>query len=187
MQPTFAYGAYPVLTTKRLELCEPSTNHAADVFAFKSDPEVQVYNGVTHGALADTLRGIEHARRLYAQKKEITWALKLQESQRVVGGVSVFAWEAYHRWAQLGYDLARDCWGQGLPQEAIREVLRFGFEDMALRRMEIWTAAVNVRSLRLAERLGFRREGTLRRRNLEDDGTLSDSAVFGLLREEWQR
>ena len=57
---------------------------------------------------------------------------------------------------------------------------------MALNRMEIWTSTANVRSLRLAERLGFVRDGTLRSRTLEDDGKFYDGAVFGLLRGDWR-
>ena len=77
-------------------------------------------------------------------------------------------WDRYHQRAEIGYGLAKDCWGLGLAQEAIRAVLRFGFEKMALNRIEIWTSAANLRSLRLAERLGFRRDGSLRDRILEE-------------------
>jgi [ribosomal protein S5]-alanine N-acetyltransferase len=187
VQPSFAFGDFPRLTTERLELCEPDSRHAADVFLFKRDPEVQLYNGVPHRALDDTLRSIATAQELYRQKKEVTWSLRMTASQRVVGGVSVFDWDTYHRRAQLGYDLARDCWGKGLAQEAIRAILRFAFECMALHRMEIWTSSANLRSLRLAERLGFQRDGTLRRRILEDDGQFHDGTIWGLLREDWQR
>ena len=63
----------------------------------------------------------------------------------------------------------------------------FGFEQMALNRIEIWTSVANLRSLRLAERLGFTRDGSLRRRILEDDGHFYDCAVYGLLRDDWSR
>lgn len=68
--------------------------------------------------------------------------------------------------------------------EAMRAVIGFGFENMALNRLEIWTSSANVRSLRLAERLGFTREGTLRKRILEDDGMFHDGTLWGLLRSE---
>ncbi len=67
----------------------------------------------------------------------------------------------------------------------IRAVLRFAFEQMALNRVEVWTSAANQRSLRLARRLGFTLDGTLRKRVLEDDGQFHDCAIFGLVREDW--
>ena len=52
---------------------------------------------------------------------------------------------------------------------------------MQLHRIQAHTIADNHRSVRLLERLGFRREGTLREYSLEDDLTFHDSAVYGLL------
>mgnify|MGYP003792122115 CR=1 FL=1 len=57
---------------------------------------------------------------------------------------------------------------------------------MNLNRIEIWTAAENTRSIRLAERLGFTRDGLSRRRILEDDGTFRDGTIYGLLRSDWR-
>jgi [ribosomal protein S5]-alanine N-acetyltransferase len=187
MQPSFDFGEFPVLTAERVELCEYDATFAADIFVFRADPEVQLYNSVPHETLDDTLRFIAEERQAYRLKKECIWALRLRDSRRVVGSVSIFDWDRYHRRAQIGYDLAKDCWGLGLAQEALREVLRFGFERMALHRIEIWTSTANARSLRLAERLGFTREATLRKRILEDDGLFHDAALFGLLESEWPK
>ncbi len=53
--------------------------------------------------------------------------------------------------------------------------------DVAL--LDIGLPGINVASVRVAEKAGFRREGTLRRAGLEDDG-LHDLAVFSLLDDE---
>ncbi|GAY10370.1 hypothetical protein TOK_4730 [Pseudonocardia sp. N23] len=50
-------------------------------------------------------------------------------------------------------------------------VLDFGFDRMALQRIEIWTESANVRSVRMAARRGFVHEGTLRGYVREDDGS----------------
>jgi [ribosomal protein S5]-alanine N-acetyltransferase len=181
----FDFAEFPVLGTARLELCEYDVGYAEDIFVIRGDAEVQLYNSVPHATVQDTIEFIEFERAEYRAKKEIIWAVKWRESQRIVGSVSVFDWNRYHRRAQMGYDLAKAYWGMGIAQEAICAVLHFAFERMALNRMEIWTSAANVRSLRLAERLGFTRDGTLRKRILEDDGHFHDGTVFGLLREEW--
>lgn len=186
MQPIFDFGEFPVLATDRVELCEYDPKYARDIFSIRGDPEVQLYNSAPHRTLEETRRFIEEELEAYRLKKEVIWAVKLRESQRVIGCVSIQDWDRYHRRAAIGYDLARDCWGLGLAQEAIREVVRFGFESMALNRIEIWTSAANARSLRLAERLGFTKDGTLRKRILEDDGQFHDGAVFGLLQSDWQ-
>ncbi len=185
MQPTFDFGEFPALGAARVELCEYDEKDARDIFVFRGDSEVQLYNSAPHRTLEETVEFIREERELYRHKQEVIWAITLRATRRIVGSVSVQHWNRYHRRAEIGYELARDCWGQGLAREAIREVLRFGFERMGLNRIEIRTSTANVRSLRLAARLGFTREGTLRKRILEDDGQFYDGAVFGLLHSEW--
>jgi ribosomal-protein-alanine N-acetyltransferase len=90
-------------------------------------------------------------------------------------------WDRYHRRAELGYDLARDLWGQGLASEALTAVIRFGFSDMQLNRIEAQTIADNESSTRLLRRLGFVLEGTRRSYSWEEDGTFHDGAIYGLL------
>jgi [ribosomal protein S5]-alanine N-acetyltransferase len=187
MRPTFDFGAFPVLESPRLVLCEYDVKYVDDIFAVRGDPEVQLYNSEPHKSKQETLEFIQEELEAYRQKHEIIWAIKLKETERVIGCVSMFDWDHHHRRAQIGYDLAKDCWGMGLAQEAIREVLRFGFTSMSLNRIEIWTSSANAASLRLAERLGFTREATLRRRILEDDGDFHDGTIYGLLRSEWDR
>jgi ribosomal-protein-alanine N-acetyltransferase len=148
-------------------------------------PVVQLYNSAPHRTLDDTLQFIAEQRQKFSEQAEVIWGIRLRALNRVVGSVSIFGWDRYHRRAQIGYDLAREQWGQGVAHEAIRAVLQFAFTDMALNRVEIWTSAANERSLRLARRLGFELDGTLRRRILEDDGAFHDCAVFGLLQSQW--
>ena len=182
---TFTFGAFPTLSTARLDLLEFDSKFVNDIFAFRSDPIVQLYNSAPHQTTDETLRFIAEERDKYSQQQEIIWAVSVRSLSRAIGSVSVFDWNRYHRRAQIGYDLAKDQWGKGLAQEAVRAVLCFAFEQMDLNRVEIWTSAANERSLRLAHRLGFRLDGTLRKRILEDDRQFYDCAVFGLLREEW--
>jgi len=184
-QATFSFGAFPILRTERLDLLELEPRFVDDIFAVRSDPEVQLYNSVPHQTRDDTFRFIAEQREKYVHESQVIWTLALRAPTRVVGSVSVFDWDRYHRRAQIGYELARDQWGRGLAQEALHEVLRFAFDKMMLNRIEIWTAAENQRSVRLAQRLGFKRDGTLQKRILEDDGQFHDCAVFGLLRADW--
>ena len=61
--------------------------------------------------------------------------------------------------AEVGYWVDESVQGSGLVTRACRALLAHGFEDLALERIEILTEEGNVRSRRMAERLGFRREG----------------------------
>jgi [ribosomal protein S5]-alanine N-acetyltransferase len=65
--------------------------------------------------------------------------------------------------------------------EAVAAVLRFGFEQMALHRVEATVVTGNTASAALLSRAGFQREGVLRERLLKR-GTFRDVWMFGLTR-----
>jgi len=84
------------------------------------------------------------------------------------------------------YDLAREHWGKGIGSEAVREILRFGFERMGLNRIGAETIEDNLESRRMLEKLGFVLEGIRRGYSLEDDGKYHGSVMYGLLRNEFK-
>lgn len=182
----FDFGAFPTLSTAHLVLREIVATDAADVFVFWSDPEVQKYNAEPLKEVAEAAASIERIRQWYIDKQEVIWGATLIGEDKVIGSFSLFDWQRYHNRAQLGYDLARSYWGQGLASEAVAAVLRFGFERMNLHRIEAYTIIDNYPSVRMLKRLGFQLEGVRREYSWEEDGTYHGSGVFGLLRHEFR-
>jgi len=181
----FDYNSFPILTTERLVLRELIPADAEDVFVFRSDPEGQKYNSEPMKQVSEALGLIDGLRVGYAARRQLYWAVTLQGHNRVVGLFSFNYWERGHHRAEIGYDLARAYWRQGIASEGVGAIVRFGFEQMDLHRIETATIADNVASVRLLEKLGFRREGTRRGFTLEADGIYHDSAIYGLLRSEY--
>ena len=64
--------------------------------------------------------------------------------------------------------------------EAVTALARWALTEGGMQRIQLCAITGNLPSLRVAEKAGFQREGTLRRAQLEDDG-LHDLAVFSLL------
>lgn len=95
-----------------------------------------------------------------------------------IGSVSAQL-DRYRSIGELGYWIAGDAEGKGIVQRACRALIDDMFAD-SIARVEIRTAEHNERSIRLAERLGFEREGTLRSAVPVGD-VRHDVAVFGLL------
>ncbi len=90
---------------------------------------------------------------------------------------------------ELGYFVDHAHEGQGYVTEAARAVLRFTFEHLRAQRVRLWCHETNLRSQRVAERLGFVREGYLRETNnriLLPDGSYSGDYVYGLLKREFE-
>jgi [ribosomal protein S5]-alanine N-acetyltransferase len=82
------------------------------------------------------------------------------------------------------YLLHPDLWGRGLVTEAARALVDVGFGELRLHR--IWASCLpeNPGSVRVLEKLGFRREGYLKQ-NLRIHGVWQDSYLYAVLRTEW--
>lgn len=91
---------------------------------------------------------------------------------------------ADERWGEIGYWLAREATGKGLATEAAGALVRAAFEIERLQRVEIHCDADNVRSARVAERLGFACDATLRRRKERAGGERVDRMVWSLFADE---
>jgi len=186
MQPIeiFDFGPFPTLMTERLVLRELTPADPAGILVLWGDPAVQRYNGRLLVDLGEAQTVIAELQACYAARMQIAWAVTLRERVGVLGVVDFHDWDRRHRRAEIGYSLARAAWGQGIASEAVQAVIGFGFTRMQLHRIEALTIVDNLRSVRLLERFGFRREGTRRECSLEDDGAFHDSTIYGLLEQD---
>jgi RimJ/RimL family protein N-acetyltransferase len=89
-----------------------------------------------------------------------------------------------HQTGYLGYWLVREGRGRGIATRALRRLPRYGHEDLALERLELTTDIENLASQRVAEKVGFEREGVLRSHVRHPDGYRRDSIMFSLLPDE---
>ena len=89
------------------------------------------------------------------------------------------------RKASIGYFVGSRFSGKGIVSSALRVVLAWCFDTLGLNRVELRCATGNAPSIRVAERLGFVREGLLR----QDEclhGAFVDHYVYGLLNAEFR-
>jgi RimJ/RimL family protein N-acetyltransferase len=68
-----------------------------------------------------------------------------------------------YRNAEIWYKLHKNFWGQGYATEAARELLKFGFNELDLHRIEAGCAVDNIASVRVLEKCGMTREGRTRK------------------------
>ena len=80
---------------------------------------------------------------------------------------------------------ARSVWATKVNPDAKLVLLRHAFETLRVGRVQLKTDVRNVRSQRAIARLGAHYEGTLRRHQRRDDGTIRDSVLFSIVVEEW--
>jgi RimJ/RimL family protein N-acetyltransferase len=153
-----------VIETERLILRKPRADDAADLAVAYADPEVVRFMGDGGTAtLAEVEAGIER----WLERWE-SWGLSLcslerRDDGRVLGRAGFARWDP-ETWqlggdeTELGWLLAREHWGQGYATEAALALRDWAFDDRELTRLISLINPENVRSIRVAERLGERFE-----------------------------
>lgn len=85
---------------------------------------------------------------------------------------------------EIGYWRRADGGGQGLATELAAALCRAAFEIHEVQRVDIRVDPENRASARVAEKLGFRLEATLRQRLVVVEGKLRDAMIWSMLRDE---
>jgi ribosomal-protein-alanine N-acetyltransferase len=182
------FANLPDLETKRLLLRKMRLDDAEAMFAYASDPEVTRYVlWDTHRSIEDSESFLRLAVEGYERGDFGGWGIVLKDGGAFVGtcGVDV-GYAPEHARAELGYVLSREHWGRGLMPEAVRAVIRFGFDRMGLNRVEARCIAGNAASARVMEKAGMNCEGTLREREFIK-GAYRDMKLYSILRREYRR
>lgn len=180
-----AFATFPVLETARLRLRAVQPDDAADVFHIRADERVMRYFGsppIT--SLDKAAQQIHDFATSFQEQTGIRWAITRRGEDRLLGTLGFWRIDKPHFRAELGYDLAPDCWGQGIMPEAIGAVLTWGFTTMNLHSVEAQIDPANHGSRRVLEKCGFVQEGYFRENYYSGD-RFTDTAVFSLLSSAW--
>src|SRR5258707_6553307 len=170
---------FPVLETQRLVLRELRPEDAEILFRFYSDEEVMRYYDTPMNRLEQVQRSIAAHRSRFENNEAIRWGITIKGTKDIVGNCGFYR-DSYSQYALLSYVLARPYWGKGLMTEALRAIIAFGFDHYQLHRIEAHVVVSNQASLRVLQKLGFKKEGFLRERFYENNH-FHPECVFALL------
>ncbi len=177
---------FPRLETDRLILRQITQEDAEALFAIFADERVTAFHEpASFASLAQVQQFVQFINNHHEQGRGIWWGIAQRHDNRIMGICGYNNWIRYqHSRGEIVYDLGYDYWGHGFMNEALRGIIRYGFEHMALNRIEALACMEDTRSLKLLHRLGFHEErivhgyGAVRSRQHEQ-------VSFSLLRREW--
>ncbi len=176
----------PTLHSARLRLRPFADADRDALFALFADPRVMRYwNTPPWTAPAQAERFVAVSRQMAAEASGTRLAIERAADGAFLGQCALFDWRPAFRSIEIGYCLHHDAWGQGLATEATGALLAWAFATLDLNRVQAGLDTRNPASARVLEKLGFVREGLLRQDCIVD-GEVSDSWVYGLLRQDWR-
>ena len=113
---------------------------------------------------------------------DLDWGIVLKENNKVVGMIAVFDIQN-NRMGDIGYRVNPEYWNMGITTEALKEVVKFVFENTEIERLNGRADVRNIASNKVLKRCGFIKEGTIRQGKMVS--VYCDYNIYGMLKEDY--
>lgn len=110
----------------------------------------------------------------------------IRHEGEMAGNIGLYHLDYQNKTAAIGYWLGEAFQGKGIVTQACREIVRYGFTELEMNRLELKCGTANYKSQAISERLGFTREGILRQAELLN-GDFHDLYLYSMLKSEWEK
>jgi len=149
-----------IIETERLILRTWKAEDADEYYRINQDPNVIEFllGPLTMQEVKDFIAAKNQQ---FEELGYTVWAVEEKSSGKLIGfiGIQPVPWEAHFTPAvEIGWRLGSEWWGKGYATEGAKAVLKFGFETIGLKEVVSFAVPENVRSMRVMERIGMRRD-----------------------------
>ncbi|MEQ8688942.1 MAG: GNAT family N-acetyltransferase [Imperialibacter sp.] len=167
----------------RLRLAEISLGDLDAIHHLHSFPEVDEFNTLGIPSSIDEtkeyLTPLIQAQKV-TPRKSYFWKIELLEASAFIGIAGMTLSSDKFKRGEIYYKLLPNYWGKGYATEIGRLLIRVGFNDFNLHRIEAGVATENVKSISVLEKIGMAREG-LHRKILPIRGEWKDNYHYAIV------
>jgi len=153
------FNPFPELHTERLLLRRIQKSDAASILFLRSDETVNKYirrkESDKTKNLDDAINFIIKIDKGLTDNSFISWGICLKNNDKIIGSICLWNFSADRKEAEMGYDLSPSFQRQGIMTEAMKKVVEYGFQELALDKIEAYTHKENEGSKRLLEKNQF--------------------------------
>ena len=175
----------PVLETERLILREINEYDAYDMFEYAQLPYIGPEAGwEPHTSISYTREVISAYRRKKQYGQLGVFAVILKENMKMIGTTELHTYTPDFK-AELGYTINPNYWGNGYALEASRELVKWGFLNLNLKRIECCAFVENNRSTRVCEKLKLTYEGVRKKAYQLYNGYIGDLKCYAITDDEF--
>ena len=146
----------PWLLTLRVALHDITSYHANELYELDSDPRVMRYIGSGRPSTREQIdAAMQRLPRAYALYPGLgTWRATRRDNGDFIGWFAL-KYVPGTAEVEVGYRLRHGAWGRGFATEVARELVRYGFDDLGLKRIIGVTHPANVASQRVLQKIGL--------------------------------
>ena len=147
---------FPTLTTDRLILRKANKADGNEILFLRSDPSVNKYiNRPPTNNLKDAEDFMERIENGIQKGQNINWNITLKNDPKMIGSICIWNFSEDQKTGEVGYDLHPLFHGKGIMSEALKCVVKYGFQELGLEKIEAYTHRENESSKRLLENNNF--------------------------------
>lgn len=153
---------FPILITDRLILKQLELSDNAAIFKLRSDDTINAFiNRKSAESIVEAQDFIKNININIANNSSIYWAIKLKNTNELIGTICFWNIEIKESSSEIGYELLPDYQAKGFMQEAIKEVINYGFK-IGFKTINAYPMTLNFASINLLKRNNFQLIGELK-------------------------
>lgn len=174
-----------MIKTERLILLPFTIHDSEALFAYRSDAETNKYQGWIPQSVVDAESFIAKLPAVFDLPE--SWfqlAIRNKQTNELIGDLGIHFMGDDQQQCELGCTIGKAWHNQGFATEAMQAIINHLFTERNKHRISASVDPNNTASIKLLERLGFRKEAHFKK-SLFLNGTWVDDVIYGLLQEEW--
>jgi ribosomal-protein-alanine N-acetyltransferase len=179
------FDTFPELKTERLIFREVTSADVEEIYKIYSDLEVAKFDWYRPIVTKDDALSIINRYKMeFHNKEEITWGVARKSDNKIIGYCNLGTFNDDSLRCEIGYGFNRDEWNKGYATEAIKALVKFGFEIMNFNRVEATVTVGNDASVKALKKADFIQEGIVRERTIMK-GKFEDDVILAMLRKDY--
>jgi ribosomal-protein-alanine N-acetyltransferase len=181
---TKVFEAFPELESSKLKYIHITLKDADTLFIIRTNKDVMKYMDTDPmKSISDSEKLIESLDESFKSGNGINWGIIEKTTDKFIGYFGIWRIDQKHCRGEIGYALHPDYWGKGYMQETINTIVEFGFNKLNLHSYEANVNPDNLDSIKLLEKLGFKKEAYFRE-NFLFNNEFKDSIIYSLLEKD---
>ena len=174
------------LETNRLILRPINLNDKHEVFEYRSDSETNKYQGW----IPKTIEEVEifiakNSKQINEPETWFQFVIIEKETQKIVGDLGIHFIDSENQQTEVGCTLNKHFQNKGYATESLKRIIDYLFKDLNKHRIITSIDPDNKNSIRLVERIGFRKEAHFIE-SLWINNEWVDDIIYALIEKDWE-
>ena len=176
---------FPELETERLVLKKLRRIDLHTIVKYASDKDISKYtlNIPYPYATKDAIWWIKFSEHSFEDNTRYIFGIFFKETDKFIGGIDIQVPDKNMK-ANLGYWIAKQFWNKGIMTEALKRILKFGFEELKINKIYALHLIENVASGKVMQKVGMVKEGVFADHNYSK-GKFRTVVQYRMLRREY--